>query len=470
MSENRLSRRHFLRHTCMGLGAAAMMSGFSRFSRISALAARSEAVAASDYKALVCIFLFGGIDMNNVVIPYDNYADYVKVRPTSGIGIPQASLLQIQPPGQAGLKYGFNPSLSPEVANGALAPGLLPLWQQGKLAVLCNVGTLVQPLTRSQFLAGTVSGARPDNLFSHSDQQEQWQSSTSVNTKGQQLTGWGGRVADRTASLNGTNTFPMIVSTGGITLFTTGQNSTPLVPSSGLRGFSSNLNNDQRYQAMRQLLNLDRGAALVDGASSTMTSAIDNTALFNSATASGPVTTPFPTTSLGNQLKTVANAIKGRAQLGVSRQIFFVSYGGWDTHNNEIGVHNNQLPQVAQAMYAFYKATEEIGVANSVTTFTLSDFSRTFQPASGGGTDHAWGSHHLILGGAVRGGDFYGKFPNLALSGPDDSSDEGRWIPTTSVDQYAATLAQWYGLLSSDVVSVFPNLGRFSTSNLGFLT
>ncbi|MBD0373548.1 MAG: DUF1501 domain-containing protein [Pyrinomonadaceae bacterium] len=470
MSENRLSRRHFLKHTCAGLSAAAMMSGFSRFRTISALAAEPRAAAADDYKALVCIFLFGGIDMNNVVIPYDNYADYVKVRPTNGIGIPQANLLQIQPPSANGLKYGFNPNLSPEVANPALATGLLPLWQQGKLAVLCNVGTLVQPITRSQFLSNNVAGARPDNLFSHSDQQEQWQSTVSANTKAAQLTGWGGRIADRTASLNGTNSFPMIVSTGGITLFTTGQTSMPLVPSTGLRGFSSNLNNDARYQAMRQLMTADRNMTLVKSASETMTSAIDNTALLNSATASGSVTTVFPNTSLGNQLKTVANAIKARSVLGVSRQIFFVSYGGWDTHNNEIGVHNNQLPQVAQAMYAFYKATEEIGVANDVTAFTLSDFSRTFQPASGGGTDHAWGSHHLILGGSVRGGDFYGRFPNLALSGPDDSSDEGRWIPTTSVDQYAATLAAWYGLSTSDMPLVFPNLGRFSTPNLGFLT
>lgn len=447
------------------------MSGFSRFSQISALAADSQAAAAAtDYKALVCIFLFGGIDMNNVVIPYDNYADYVKVRPTTGIGIPQANLLQIQPPSQSGLKYGFNPNLSPEVANSANTPGLLPLWQQGKLAVLCNVGTLVQPITRSQFLAGSVVGARPDNLFSHSDQQNQWQSSISSSTKAQQITGWGGRIADATIGLNGTATFPMIVSTGGITLFSTGKSAIPLVPNSGLRGFSSNLNSDGRYQAMRQLLASDTEATLMAGASQTMTSAIDNTTLLNNATASSSVTTAFPATSLGNQLRTVANVIKARAALGVARQIFFVSYGGWDTHNNEINVHNNQLPQVAQAMYAFYKATEEIGVANDVTTFTLSDFARTLQPASGGGTDHAWGSHHLVTGGSVKGGDFYGKFPNLALSGPDDSSDEGRWIPTTSVDQYAATLAQWYGLSASDVPLVFPNIGRFASSNLGFLT
>lgn len=444
------------------------MSGFSRFSRISAMAAAPA--AAADYKALVCIFLFGGIDMNNVIIPYDNYADYAKVRPTSGIGIPQANLLQIQPPSQGGLKYGFNPNLSPEVANSAATPGLLPIWQQGKLAVLCNVGTLVQPITRSQFLAGTVTGARPDNLFSHSDQQDQWQSSISANTKAQQLTGWGGRIADATAGLNGTATFPMIISTAGDTLFSTGKSSLPLVPSTGLRGFTSPINNDARYQAMRQLLASDTGVALVASASQTMTSAIDNTALLNSATASGGVTTVFPSTTLGNQLRTVANAIKARAALGVSRQIFFVSYSGWDTHNNEIGVHNNQLPQVAQAMYAFYKATEEIGVADAVTTFTLSDFARTLQPASGGGTDHAWGSHHLVMGGSVKGGDFYGKFPNLVLSGPDDSSDEGRWIPTTAVDQYAATLAQWYGLAASDVPTVFPNIGRFASSNLGFLT
>jgi uncharacterized protein (DUF1501 family) len=168
-------------------------------------------------------------------------------------------------------------------------------------------------------------------------------------------------------------------------------------------------------------------------------------------------------------LKQVARVIEARASLRLQRQIFFCSMGGFDTHNGQLAAQTSLFSQLSPALKSFYDATVQLGVENQVTSFTLSDFGRTFKPASGGGSDHAWGNHHLIMGGAVRGGDFYGRFPTLALGGPDDANTEGRWIPTTSVDQYASTLALWYGVSPSDLSMVVPNIGRFATSNLGFL-
>ena len=451
------SRRDFLRHSGCALGATALFSSLDRFSLVNAMTPQ-----ATDYKALVCIFLFGGNDGNNTVIPYDGYAAYNAVRSnTSTLNIPQADLLPISPP-SARAKFGLHPSLAE----------LQTLFNQNKLAVLCNVGTLTQPLTKTQFLGG---GDRPQSLFSHSDQQEQWQSSISSSTGQTTFTGWGGRLADGTLSLNGSNTFPMIVSVAGITLFTTGVTARPLVPSGGLAGFNNSSASTARYNALRQIIALNPNQTLTHSAGDIMASAIDNTTTLNQALSSGSaLKTTFPNTSLGNQLKQIAQIIAARTQLGVQRQIFFASLGSFDTHTNQFGTQGSPtvgglLQQVSQAMKAFYDATVEINVAPQVTTFTLSDFGRTFQPASGGGTDHAWGSHQFIMGGAVHGGDFYGHFPTLALGGPDDASDEGRWIPTTSVDQYGATLAQWYGLAPNAVSTVFPNIGRFSSSNLGFL-
>jgi uncharacterized protein (DUF1501 family) len=186
---------------------------------------------------------------------------------------------------------------------------------------------------------------------------------------------------------------------------------------------------------------------------------------------STPAAAPFAglTSNISQQLLQVAKLIEGRAQTGARRQVFFVSLGGFDTHNNELATLDTLLGDLSPALKAFHDATVTLGVENQVTTFTLSDFGRTFQPASGGGTDHAWANHHFILGGAVRGGDLYGKYPTLVLGGPDDAEHEGRWIPTTSVDQYGATLAKWFGLGTAQLAQVFPNLSRFPTADVGFL-
>jgi uncharacterized protein (DUF1501 family) len=329
------------------------------------------------------------------------------------------------------------------------------------------VGTLAVPIGRAQYLAGAPA---PDNLFSHADQQSQWQSSMPFTNVKQASTGWGGRLADATVSLNAVR-FPMVVSVAGVPLFTTGVSARPLVPGSGLAGFSNSAASKARYAALRNILQADGATTLVGAANTVTANGIDDVATLNASLAQAPpLKTVFPTTSLGSQLLKIAQVIASRDALRMSRQIFFASLGGFDTHTDELNTQQNLLTQVSQAMGAFYDATVELGIATQVTSFTLSDFGRTFLPASGGGTDHAWGSHHLIMGGSVKGGDFYGTFPTLALNGPDDASKEGRWIPTTSIDQYGATLAQWYGVASKDLPTVFPYVGQFATNNLGFLS
>jgi uncharacterized protein (DUF1501 family) len=468
-----LTRREFLCRSFGAFGAAAL--AFERFGLLQAFA------QSTDYKALVCIFLFGGNDSGNVVIPYDDYASYANARASSGVAIPQSSLLQIDV-SNVGSRFGFHPSLT----------GLNDLWGQGKAAVVCNVGPLVEPTNRDSYTNGTARV--PINLFSHSDQQNQWQTSVSNTASG---TGWGGRLADKTADLN-TTTFPPITSAAGTPIFVAGNVEQPLAIAPApttlnmalrLDGFPSSPDNDPRYIALQQLLQEDQNLTLVRGASR-----ITNEALAVQralAVAGDPAVSPFPLnprTSLGNQLEQVAKVISVRTALGMSRQIFFCSLGGFDTHSGQVtsatspmtGTHANLLAQVSGAMKAFYDATVNLGVASQVVTFTLSDFARTFVPNGNLGTDHAWGSHHFVVGGPVRGGDFYGVagsngtvFPTLAANGPDDtdqgSSARGRWIPTTAVDQYGATLASWFGVGNTDLAAVFPNIGRFGQSNLGFL-
>jgi uncharacterized protein (DUF1501 family) len=450
----------------MALGGAVFASSVRSFGLVNALAQDTKGDSpAPDYKALVCIFLFGGNDCNNMVIPYDGHANYATRRGV--LAIPQGSLLQISPPSQAGVKYGLHPNLSPEVATPTEKAGLLPLWNSGKLAALCNVGTLVQPLTRTQYQTGSP---RPDNLFSHEDQTSQHQSAFAINTFLNPPTGWGGRLADKTTMLNGGATFPMIVSMQGAPLFATTDTTRPLVPSGGLSGFPNPPTSDARYNAMKDLLTIDRQSKLVDAGSDTMQRAIANTDLLNLALNDATsVTTVFPSTGLGGQLRQVARVIAKRSTLfGMQRQVFFCSLGGFDTHEDQLTPQSNLFKTLSQAMKAFYDATVELTVDSSVTTFTLSDFGRTLVP-TGGGSDHGWGGHQFVMGGAVVGGNFYGTFPTLTPAGPDDTGSQGRWIPKTALDQYGWTLAKWFGLASADMGTVFPNIANFSTQDLGFM-
>ena len=449
-----LSRRDLFRLGCCS-AATVGLRNFSRFGWMNAMAA--QAAPSTGYRALVCVFLFGGNDANNMVIPMDStrFNAYTNLR--KDLALPGSSLL----PTPVGTElYGFHPKLS----------GLQKLFTAGNAAVVANVGTLVQPLTRADYLAHKPA---PNNLFSHADQQLQWQTSVS---NGVSTSGWAGRVADKIEYRNAPSTFPTIVSVSGNVIFGTGAQTSPgtVIPGAqlGLKGFDNSSASVARQLALQQLLTLPTGATLVQDASSTMSNGLTNAATLAKALNGAPaLKTVFPNTSLGLQLQEVARIIQARQALQMNRQIFFCSLGGFDTHTAELNSHDALYDQVSQALSAFYQATvADLNIPQDITTFTESDFCRTFQPNTGHGTDHAWGSHHLVIGGAVNGGKIYGQFPQFVLGAADDSGSEGRWIPTISLDQYGATLASWFGVTSQqDLATVFPNLSNFKTSNLGFV-
>jgi len=429
--------------------------------------------AATDYKAMVCVFLNGGNDGNNMFVSLDQYTSYANARSTAQLAIAQASLLPVSP--VSGGSYGFHPNM-PEMQN---------LFNQGKLAVLCNNGPLVEPLTRTTYQNGT--GKKPLQLFSHSDQVGLYQTAI-ANSVSQ--TGWGGRLADRTLGLNGSATFPNNVSIAGINLLLTGVDTRQLAVADSNTSLAnvlvlSNAPNatiaeiNSRLASFNELRTLDNEFKLVKAASDTRSGAIQTDNALSSVNPT--LATVFPNTSLGRQLKQVALLIKActdpTAGINMKRQIFFTQIGGFDTHSAQLNGQGGLMTQVSQAINAFFAATVELAIADKVTLFTMSDFGRTLQPAGSGaaavGSDHAWGNHQLIVGGAVLGHTLYGTYPTLTLGGPDDTdgglTPRGRWIPTTSVEQYAATLATWYGLSAADLTAVFPLIGRFATPNLGFL-
>lgn len=446
MIQRKLSRRQWLQR----LGGAALLAGMGRMTSFAQ-------ASFPDYKALVCVFLSGGNDGHNTIVPLtqSDFNAYKAARGSLALPDGNGALLPVQTAN--GTPFGLNPGLS----------YVHPLWAQGKLAVLANTGVLVQPVTRNQFL--TNSAPLPTNLFSHSDQMQQMQSGIPSSSGG---TGWGARAADILHSSNGAATFPAAVSIAGPALFCAGSiiQSASLLPGFDLTGSGMSLwpqaAADARKNGLQQILQLDSGLALVQAANTARKDAINLNALL--AGASATLTTSFPGTSIGNQLQQVAKIIKLRGSTGMSRQVFFCSLGGFDTHGSQSWQHWDLLQQLSQALLAFYQATDEMAIADKVTSFTLSDFGRSLQP-SGSGSDHGWGNHHLILGGAVQGGNLYGTFPSMSLGGPDDSGTRGAMIPTTSIDQYGATLAQWFGVPADQLTSVFPNLSNFANSTLSFM-
>jgi uncharacterized protein (DUF1501 family) len=447
------TRRAFIRQAaCAALGTSGLLSTIWDLRKLSA------ATLSGEYKALVCLFLYGGNDANNVLIPSDgtNYNTYAAAR--GNLAIPRANLLPLTIQAGDGRQYGFHPSLR-ELAN---------LFNQGKLTMVTNVGTLVAPTTRSDYINGTA--AVPINLFSHEDQSVQWM--TSVPDRGDIRTGWGGRAADLVASLNGNSKVSLALSIAGTNTFEVGNTVVPYLISPdgslGLRGIGGGNNDQIRVDGFKKLLALPHNKLFEAAYSDTMSRSIAENEVLSSALAG--VTTPrtvFPNNELGRQLAMISKLIAARSNLGMQRQIFFCSVGGYDTHGDQIAAQAGLLTELSSALNAFYLATVELGVEQSVTTFTASDFGRTL-PTNGGGSDHGWGSHQFVVGGAVRGNQLYGTFPTLAVNGPDDTED-GRWIPTTSVDEFSATIARWFGVSDSDMSTVFPNIGRFANSNLGFL-
>lgn len=410
---------------------------------------------ASDFKALVCVFLFGGNDGANMVVPMESaeYASYSTSRAT--LALRQSDLAAVQAQGRA---YGFH---------GRLAP-LKDLYLQKRMAVLANTGMLVRPVTRDELRARTA--ALPRNLYSHSDQTQQWQSSNPLGAAG---TGWGGRALD---TLRGSEVplLPPAISVAGNSLFLAGQSTFPANLSGnnfGLEGVNESSRPEKaRLDALQAILALDSGATLISASSGVLATGMKNAQEVRRViSGAAPIRSVFPNSGLGNQLKQIAQILSVRGELGASRQVYFCSMGGFDSHSDLIPSHDNRMLELGPALAAFYRATEDLGIASKVTTFTASEFGRTLNASSTNGSDHGWGSHHLILGGDVRGGEAYGRFPSYALSGPDDSSDRGTWIPTTSLDQYGATLARWFGVSNGDLGQVFPSLANFPEPNLGIL-
>ena len=456
------SRRDFLKNTGYALSVSALMASFKTLGATSAVL---PSAASNSYQALVCVFLYGGNDGNNMLIPYDAYTDYNAVRTsTAQLNIPKSDLLQIKAASQDNQVFGLHPDM----------PELQAIYQAGKMAILSNVGTLVQPITRQQYLSG---GLVPSQLFSHADQQNQWQTASTFNNDPLSLSGWGGRTLDYLASINSGSKLPGMISFSGNSPFTLGEKTSSFSPGNKIAGFPSVKNNNSRYKAFRAILAGENSSVLISNANSIVASAIDNSEIIAALNLTVKINTLFPNTSLGGQLLNVAKVISMQKMLGTQRQIFFVSLGGFDTHNNKLAIQGSParassdlLLQLSQGLSAFYQATNELQVANNVTTFTLSDFARTLLPSAGGGSDHAWGNHQLILGGSVLGGDIYGKFPSLKLGGADDASNEGCWIPTTSIEQYAATLTSWFGLNNTQLATNFPNLSNFAMNNMGFMS
>lgn len=445
---NSTSRRDFLK-AAGALGALGIMGG-----------SRAAAAGSNGYQALVCIFLAGGNDGHNAVVPIQtakqSYSLYAQGR--GALALPQSSLLPIS---NGSDQYGLHP----------LMPEIQTLYKNGNAAILANVGMLVKPITRSMYLANSTANV-PVQLFSHGDQVNAWQSAVPDGTA---TTGWGGLVEDNLASYNSGAAFSPITSTSGCGLFCNGQQTYPATVPVGGASLLIGANTPNRLQAVQNLMAFDNGLKLVTAGNANYIRGVGFSQALNAALATASVKTAFPGTILGQQLQTVAKVMSIRGALGIERQVFFCQLGGFDTHSLQSGNQDPLLQQLSQAVSQFYAATQEVGTDAGTVTFTASEFGRTLQPNGSAGTDHAWGSHHFVIGtsaaksGPLNGGQFYGQFPSLALGGQDDANSRGTMIPTTSVDQYAATLAQWFGLPSTALPQVFPYVGNFGTSNLGFL-
>ena len=452
-----LARRAFLKRSgALGIAGAAAPWALN-------LAAIGEAAAqtAGDYKALVCVFLYGDNDHGNTLVPYDNtnYAAYQSIRGV--LATAQANLASTVLAPATPLPNGLQLALSPSLT------ALKTLFDQGKLAVQLNVGTLIVPTTLAQYQSGSVP--LPVNLFSHSDQQAEWQSTAS----GGASTGWGGRMGDLFLSSN-TKSALTCISVTGNTVYLAGQQAVQYQVGTsgavGIRGVKSALFGSSACQTQLNSLIRRTSSQLLENEHAIVTArSIDTEVAVTSALSGVPAfTTTFDSNnSLAMQLQAVAKLIAARSALGASRQVFLVSLDGFDLHNNLVAQHPVLLTRVNDALNSFYQVTVELGIANQVTTFTASDFGRTLT-TNGSGSDHGWGGHHFVVGGAVQGGKFYGTAPAVSVNGPDDVG-QGRLLPTTSVDQFAATLATWFGVSSGNLATVIPNIGNYSTRNLGFV-
>jgi uncharacterized protein (DUF1501 family) len=458
-----LNRRAFLE--CAGkvavvTGGASFLHKLQRLNEaaLDGIAGRPGAPAAT-YKALVCVYLAGGHDSYNMLVPRSgaDYTTYLTSRDL--LAVDTSVSLPLTPLTNTGRDFGLHPA----------ATDLQTLFAAGKLAFVANVGPLAVPITRAQYRAGGTS--KPKNLFSHSDQTSLWQAQSALPDT---TYGWGGRMADFIVGLNNGSGLSPALSIAGSSRLLRGQTVAPYAMTTNgsvaLSGTSTTSGTDgaRRLASYQRVLGQMHGHAMERAFADMRVDAIALDGQIRAAlTAAAPLATVFPTTSIGRQLQMAARMIGIRNSLAVQRQVFFTNMGGYDTHDNQLTDHPLLLTALGQALAAFQSAMAELGVEADVTLFTLSEFGRTLS-TNGRGTDHGWGGVQLVLGGGVHGQDIYGTMPNYTLEGPDDSGS-GRIIPTTSVDQFAATLASWFGVQSADLPTVFPRLSNFASSNLGFV-
>jgi len=511
-----IDRREFLRFSAGMAG----LSTAGAFGLQMAAAGSAAGATATDYKALVCVFLFGGNDANNMVLATDDDSwgryfaarnqgsDPIALMPvgtaatpigqvnpvtgrTAALGKPEnwGGVLPIVPKTAQAIPAGTNASTRTFALHPLMAP-VQSLFNSGRLAVLANVGTLIAPTTKAQYVARSVQ--LPGSLFSHNDQQSTWQAGA---TEGARI-GWGGQMGDLLASMNGSNTVFTAITASGTAVFLSGRSiiqyplSTNAAPAISINGVnSSSLFGSTGAPAVLKDIIQDTATAsdFANDHAAVVTRSVATAGVINTAFTQAAVTAvPSPpaytnpskniteNNALALQLRTVARMIAAAPTFGLKRQVFMVSLGGWDSHDTQNTDQSNNLSKLAQALSYFDATLANINGADmraNVTTFTASDFSRTFN-TNGDGTDHAWGGHHLIMGGAVNGGDMYGQYPTLGmdLNGfVNPNATGGSLIPTTSVDQYAATLGAWFGVGASDLNTIFPNLKNFASANLGFV-
>ena len=454
---NRISRRKFLLQSSAA-AAIASSPGLAYSQMVGSTA------AFDDYRALVCIFLHGGNDSFNMLVP-NTTAEYNAYQTSrQNLAILREDLLPINPvsltPGSEA--FGLHPSMA----------AMQNLFESGNAAFVANLGPLVVPTTKFEYQNQSV--VLPSQLFSHNDQQSQWHSLNGASTSN---TGWAGRIADLINDEVVDQKMATNASTDGTSLFQAADTTIAYVMGQDgplqFNGFSddpASILFDQK-QAFQQILDAQYGSIYERGFASIQSRAVAAADTVSSAIVnaenSGIITTAFPNSQLGRQLSTVAKLIASRSELEMQRQIFFVGIGGFDSHDNQNQDQPNLLGGISEAMAAFYNATIDIGVADSVTAFTQSDFGRTLT-SNGDGTDHAWAGNQLVVGGAVNGRDIYGVYPSLEIGGPEDVGG-GRIIPSTSADQYAATLAKWFGIPDTQLDIVAPNLSNFAQRDLGFM-
>jgi uncharacterized protein (DUF1501 family) len=451
-NEHKISRRKFVQLSA----AFGMLAGLGQFKPT--LAAQTQ-----DYKALVCLFMFGGNDGHNMVVPLDN-TQYSAYRAARGeLALPANQLRAISDPAQG--SFGLHPAM----------PELQTLYNQGKMAILANVGTLIKPTLYANL--SNPSFPLPFNLRSHADQIIAMQTGI---TDASGSTGWGGRTLDLLQSHNAGTSFPVSISMNSQALFCVGSvaQATSLQPGNYLDQSAMDVYPPAaaraRAVAQQQIVSGVSGNSIIDAANKVMANARALNPLLKAAAGAVTFNKPFPQTWIGDQLKEIARIISLNAQLGVGRQVFFCGLGSFDTHSGQLYEQGELLKQVSQALDAFYAGTVQLQLENQVTAFTLSDFGRTMDQ-SGTGTDHGWGSHHLVLGGAVNGGRMFGKYPlmtnyaNFNATNNDYADNRGVMLPNTSLSQYGATLAKWFGASDPALNSLFPTLQNFAVRDLGFM-